>query len=272
MRRNYLIFSIVCLFLLNFDVKALSPNLTLSCPDKVLMNNKFTCDVSILDLDDIIYGLKFNYDFNNNFSFERFDIVYEGYSTINDYDGFSIVYLDGINNKTLIGKLNLFPVSNLVTGKTYEINLENINFSNGTEDYYMDTKDTIEIIGESDIISNLKINGTSLDIKNGVNNYIIDLVHSNKLTIESELYEGYEFVENYGPRIIDNATEDEYLLKIKVNDSQILDIVLKLKNSNLGIENPSTAIMNNLFKVLSIFLLLAVISLIIYKKNYKVGR
>ena len=153
MKLRYLLICIMisfCMFVIKVD--ALSATIEISCDDNVIIGDSFLCEVKMTNISEKIYGIKFNYDIDKNLVYNVFSSTFDG-EIINDKDGFNIVYEDGIDNYTSLGKLKLNVESSANVGDEYTIKLSDIDISNGEVDFYTTSSTKVKVIG-SNIIEN----------------------------------------------------------------------------------------------------------------------
>lgn len=168
--------------------------------------------------------------------------------------------------------------SQLNVSESYFVKLSNIFLSDGEKDIAIEDKIfNFKILPLDDLVESISIAGQQLEIKDGVDNYTIEVGYeTTSVDLDAILKNDHlTFANGYGPKEISDLKVGDNIVYLKIlNDSsEFLNYsinVKRLEKSSEIVENPKTGINN--FSIIFIFMILIgslVVGLLFYFKRVR---
>lgn len=230
---NVLILFIIILFF-PFQVFA-STDVDFSCPVEAMAGNQIECSIQLKNLSQKVMGIQVYYEIPQGLSYIGTDIGNDWEDMTSNNNGFIVANLDGVTKESLVAKVHFMVSDKVEVGKDYTIYLKNIELSDGESDIAVSDKNvSIKILSIYDLLDELTLNGTSLELKDGVNNYTFTLEdETDEVELGASLKkEGFIFADGYGSRVIRDLKVGENIeyLKIISGDREIITYTFHIYN------------------------------------------
>lgn len=252
-------------------------DINLKCSEFALLGNKISCVVS-LKTDHNIKGIQANFENGEQLIYLNSNVGSDWSQLVANSSGFSLVNTTGISHDSKIMDISFSIPSQLNVSESYFVKLSNIFLSDGERDIAIEDKIfNFKILPLDDLVESISIAGQQLEIKDGVDNYTIEVGYeTTSVDLGAILKNDHlTFANGYGPREISDLKVGDNIVYLKIlNDSsEFLNYsinIKRLEKSSEIVENPKTGINN--FSIIFIFMILIgslVVGLLFYFKRVR---
>lgn len=232
MVRNKILFMLVLFIFLPNTILAEENEVTLQCPNEIMIGNEIECKIN-LDSQEKIKGILLNYKFDETFSYLETNVSSNFENILSNNQGLTVIHKEGITNSN-IATLKLIVSNDAIIHKEYKINLNNISLSNGEKDIYLTEKEeTLKVLSITDIVDSIYINNAKLEVKDGITDYTIEVdnyLDKSEIVVNLKS-DKYKFISGYGSRTVTNLKVGDNIQQVKITNQE--ENVLVIYNINI---------------------------------------
>lgn len=245
--KKYLLLIIV-VFFVNCGVYAEELDLTFSCPKEIIAGNQFECTIDLTNSkNNNIKGLQVLYELEDTNAISYVDSSFnENWDVISaNSNGLVVVNTTGITKSTGVATVKFITDSQIETGKSYNLYLKNIKVSDSEQDIDLtDKMCTIKVLTITELIDYISVNGTKLELKDGITNYEINVTEKIATVTAKLKNNNYEFADDYGPKTLKNLKVGDNLITLKIinadTKTEVINYTININYQETVDENPKT--------------------------------
>lgn len=288
----YLIFFVVfflpmlnndILFVRADDTKEIS--LELVCPEVVLEDEEYQCDVNLKNNGNSVLGIGIDYSFDKGFSYINFKNDKSWGIDAVSSTGVVLTTENVVTTNSYLGTLTFKLTSDAIVGQTYNISVVGKSVYENDMDNYQELGAVTSSIVVSDlttVLDYVKVGENSLDLLNGTKEYT-SVIENNLTSVKidakiNEKFSNLSFGDEFGTRTINglNVGDNLNYLTIESNDFEILRLKINInrKDSSGNVVEPDDNISENpktgSISVIVVFTIL-ILSFIIFVRIKKKG-